>query len=291
MCQEVKKCNACFEMKPVSEFYFRKDSNTYKGRCKRCCIDGKNMVKSKTHKVCKHCKEKKPFIEYQKAGGGKWYQPYCKVCDSLRKKTWHEDNKDRLKEKSKTYYQKVGKYKYTPHPRKLKTREEIRVSRLAYSRLPHVKQKKSVADKLYREKNIDKILEKKKKYQESGRATEMAKKWQVIKTRTDPQYKIKKNMRTRIRFALKRGAAYKSDSTINLLGCTVPFYIEYFQSLFTDGMTWEKFLSGEIVIDHVKPCKLFDLTKESEQRECFNYKNTQPLWMMDNLKKGTKYDD
>ena len=103
---------------------------------------------------------------------------------------------------------------------------------MAYSRLPHVKQKKSVADKLYREKNIDKILEKKKKYQESGRATEMAKKWQVIKTRTDPQYKIKKNMRTRIRFALKRGAAYKSDSTINLLVCTVPFYIEYFQSLF-----------------------------------------------------------
>jgi hypothetical protein len=33
-------------------------------------------------------------------------------------------------------------------------------------------------------------------------------------------------------------------------------------------------------------CK--DLTKEEEQKECFNYKNPQPLWADENLSKGCK---
>ena len=56
----------------------------------------------------------------------------------------------------------------------------------------------------------------------------------------------------------------------------------------TDGMTWDRFMKGEIQIDHIKPCAEFDLTKEEEQRICFHYKNLQPLWELDNLKKGTK---
>jgi nucleoside-diphosphate-sugar epimerase len=32
-----------------------------------------------------------------------------------------------------------------------------------------------------------------------------------------------------------------------------------------------------------------DLTKKENQMIAFNYKNLQPLWALDNLKKGAKY--
>lgn len=50
-------------------------------------------------------------------------------------------------------------------------------------------------------------------------------------------------------------------------------------------------MATEIEIDHIKPCKLFDLTKEEEQRECFHYTNCQPLWWYDNNKKGATYQE
>jgi hypothetical protein len=52
-------------------------------------------------------------------------------------------------------------------------------------------------------------------------------------------------------------------------------------------MTWDNY--GSWHIDHIKPCSLFDLSKVSEQLECFHYLNLQPLWAKDNLQKSNKY--
>ena len=53
-------------------------------------------------------------------------------------------------------------------------------------------------------------------------------------------------------------------------------------------MTWENFMKGEIHIDHIRPCSSFNLSDTEEQRKCFNYKNLQPLWAVDNLRKADK---
>jgi hypothetical protein len=45
---------------------------------------------------------------------------------------------------------------------------------------------------------------------------------------------------------------------------------------------------GKWHIDHIRPCASFDLSKASEQKECFHYTNLQPLWAEDNLSKGIK---
>ena len=43
-------------------------------------------------------------------------------------------------------------------------------------------------------------------------------------------------------------------------------------------------------IDHVKPICMFDVSKDDELREAFNWKNTQPLLKHDHQKKGTKFN-
>lgn len=73
-----------------------------------------------------------------------------------------------------------------------------------------------------------------------------------------------------------------------VLGCSISQFKEYFESLFIGEMTWEKFFQGKIHIDHIRPCKYFDLSKNRELLECFNYKNLQPLWDWENLQKGAK---
>ncbi|GAF80419.1 unnamed protein product, partial [marine sediment metagenome] len=39
---------------------------------------------------------------------------------------------------------------------------------------------------------------------------------------------------------------------------------------------------------HINPCAKFDLSKPEEQQKCFNYKNLQPLWAKDNIRKSSK---
>lgn len=55
-------------------------------------------------------------------------------------------------------------------------------------------------------------------------------------------------------------------------------------------MTWENYGKNGWEIDHIKPVSKFDLTQESEQKQCFHYTNLQPLWREDNLRKSNSYE-
>jgi hypothetical protein len=76
-------------------------------------------------------------------------------------------------------------------------------------------------------------------------------------------------------------------STADLIGCTWEEFVSYIEKQFKPGMAWEN--HGEWHIDHIKPCALFDLSKPEEQKACFHFTNVQPLWAVDNMKKGAKY--
>ena len=82
--------------------------------------------------------------------------------------------------------------------------------------------------------------------------------------------------------------ATKNDSLAELIGISIDGFMAHIESLFTDGMSWQNY--GEWHLDHVVPCKFFDLTKEDEQKKCFHYLNQQPLWAADNLSKGASLD-
>jgi hypothetical protein len=100
----------------------------------------------------------------------------------------------------------------------------------------------------------------------------------------DPQTRLRYLLRSRVKGAILK--KYRGCHTLELLGATPEVACAHLESLFQLGMTWEN--SGKWHIDHITPCASFDLTKLEEQKRCFNYKNLQPLWGPDNLRKGKK---
>lgn len=111
-----------------------------------------------------------------------------------------------------------------------------------------------------------------------------------IRRQNNPSVRIADNLRTRLRNTIKYKAE-KHTSVINLIGCTVDELIQHLESLFTKGMTWEKYGLYGWHIDHIKPCIAFNLETIEEQQKCFHYSNLQPLWAEDNLSKGGKYNE
>jgi len=105
----------------------------------------------------------------------------------------------------------------------------------------------------------------------------------------DPEFKLKKTLRSRLGTALRSKNAKKLHRTIKLIGQTPAFVRVYLEKQFTEGMSWDN--HGEWHIDHRKPCREFNLQNEDEQRKCFHYTNLQPLWGPENLAKGGYFDE
>lgn len=287
-------CKSCKEDKPLSDFYFRKDEGKYRSSCKKCKrVHTREEIKAKVNasiKVCKHCGIEKPIEDFQKAGGGKWTQPYCKPCDAIRKRKHWDANLIENRNKSRQYHLKTRKLVSPEQKEKSKKRviENLKKAAIKYRNSIKLltseekKLRKAERDRNYRIKNADRIKKTKKDYYNS-KGKEEKRLWQQ-KMMSDVGFRITKNLRGRIYVALKRGI--KSKPTMELLGCTIDEFKKYFESLFTEGMDWERYMEGGIHIDHKIPCAKFDLTDPEQQKICFHYTNLQPLWALDNLKKA-----
>ena len=124
--------------------------------------------------------------------------------------------------------------------------------------------------KEYQLKNHDKIIAQKRIYSNN-------------KYKSDINFKLIRKTRSRIYKSLK--GMTKQSSTKEILGIDVDTYRKWIEFQFTPEMNWEN-----IEIDHVKPICKFDVTKDDELREAFNWKNTQPLLKQDHQQKGSKFN-
>ena len=106
---------------------------------------------------------------------------------------------------------------------------------------------------------------------------------QSRKRRSNVKNRIRLNLGTRLYLAVEK----KHGNTMELTGCSKNDLYTHLESKFTDEMTWENY--GKWHIDHIKPCASFDLTDPEEQKKCFHWTNLQPLWAIDNMRKGAKY--
>lgn len=126
------------------------------------------------------------------------------------------------------------------------------------------------------------FAEQKRKYNKKHRK-KLTEKY-LNKRKKNPYFKLLTTLRNRLNVALRKNI--KSDSTKNMLGCTIEELWIHLESTFKPGMTRKN--HGLWHIDHIIPCASFDLSKPEEQAKCFHYSNLQALWSHENLSKGAK---
>lgn len=72
---------------------------------------------------------------------------------------------------------------------------------------------------------------------------------------------------------------------LNLLGCSIPEWVEYLESKFEPWMNWDNRGHGKGFwqIDHIMPAKDFDLTRPAQLQRFFHWSNTRPICAVKNV--------
>lgn len=205
------------------------------------------------YKICPRCSTEKLISEFSKNKLTKdGLQSACKECKRKEQIKTKLDNPEKLKEIYQRWYSKdINKKKHY-----IRTKQ--------YSN------------------NHPEVLKK------AIRKWKLKTDYDNQRYKNDTNFKIKSILRSRIYEALK-GNIKKSSST-KLLGCSIQNYKKYIESQFKPEMNWNNW--GQIwEIDHKLSCSNFNLSKLGEQKKCFNYKNTQPLFKTTKIAKDLGYDE
>ena len=197
-----------------------------------------------------------------------------------RQKAWCEANRESLKAAKKVYYEtnREAILKRTAAWNKAwyaANREAIRESR----RLP---------SKAWREANREKCIARSRAYRLANREKIAAS--QKAYSENNLGAKTARNIRRRIREAIRVAGATKSAKAVELLGASIEEVRAHLEAQFKLGMTWDNWSTHGWHVDHIKPCASFDLTDPEQQKACFHYTNLQPLWAKDNHSKSDRLD-
>ena len=193
--------------------------------------------------------------------------------DQMKKLSWHQKNPELSKAYSKEYRFKNQKI----------LNEKARIKRQGEDG-----DKIRAAGRLYYYNNKEAKNEYKKRYRARPEIRVKENiynlKYYHAVWKKNPNARLALNMRNRVCKLLKK--INKSKSTMKLLGCTIEELWQHLEKQFQPGMTKENY--GKWHVDHIIACAKFDLSKFIEQNKCFHYTNLQPLWALDNIKKGAK---
>ena len=80
----------------------------------------------------------------------------------------------------------------------------------------------------------------------------------------------------------------KIGSAIKDLGCSVDQLKVYIESKLLSGMSWNNYALHGWHLDHIRPLASFDLSDPEQFKQAVHYTNLQPMWAVDNLKKGAR---
>jgi len=302
-----KVCATCKVPKSILEF--NTDNHTKDGKCCSCkeckkvvalkkLEDRKALHTPVSNKICFTCKIEKPVSEFgEDAGRPDGFNYECKLCSKIRRKK----KKDYLSsyavlpetkmcatchtEKQASLF---NKDRYSTDGLCFECRECVGIRNRRLKSTPEFKIKNKERVRLWNLKNPGANAKRANAYYHANKAEVQAK--AIIKEKIryyyDPYFNLVRRLRARVRGALK--GHIKSAPTMQLVGCTREFFKSYFESNFSEGMTWELYMSGDIHIDHIIPLDSFDMNNPNEQQICFNWRNLWPMWEPDNIRKSNK---
>jgi hypothetical protein len=208
-------------------------------------------LKNSISRTCKVCEIHKPVDEMKGFT--------CKKCCNIQKR-------ERTKERMKTddEFRKLKNRKaYERRLRRMEEDEEYK-QRLSCKRFEREKRRLET-DEEYKERKRVYVKEKSRR-----------------RFNNDPLYRFKKLLRNNVRNSFKRGGFSKTSECRKILGADWDVVKKYFESKFTEGMSWDNM--GLWHIDHILP--ISTATCEEDVIRLNHYTNLQPLWGEDNLKKS-----
>lgn len=300
----LKKCTKCTKNKPLESYTRDSTSKTgFRSQCKECrrqyrASKKKVLPKLTSEKVCNKCNKRLKLSSfYIKTSTFDGVSARCKSCTTVSKSTIYSSNPPATKKCTKCNKVKgcedFTKDKYKPtgissqckeckcNSNTLRSYKNNKISTKTFIVCTRCNTSKRRSD--YHRDSSSKI----------GRKTKCKECTSIdIKLKRDSceLSKLKDTLRSRTYNAFKLKNWKKSSSTQNLLGGTWPKVKSHIEKQFSEGMTWENHGKGDTKwhIDHITP--LSSASNEIELRELCKYKNLQPLWQLDNLKKSDKLD-
>ena len=182
-------------------------------------------------------------------------QNECDDIGKLRRKEYlhqyHQQNRDKIHEQKRGYYQK---YK----------------NRICF---------KNIKNRKFRNEYNKKYYQINKSELNCYRTKYLGQRY-----KTDILYHLKVSLRNRIIGAFEYKNFTKSQKTIKLLGCGWNELKLHIETQFKPGMTWNNHKQNGWHIDHIIP--LSTAKTDIEMEKLCHYTNLQPLWWYENLSKG-----
>lgn len=119
---------------------------------------------------------------------------------------------------------------------------------------------------------------------------EERKRYRKERFKVDVSFTLRHRVGVAVRAALS--GRRKSRPTFDLLGYSVEDLRAHLVARFRDGMTEADLLSGRVHIDHIRPVSSFNITSDQcdDFKKCWALENLQPLWALDNLRKGAAHE-
>jgi hypothetical protein len=252
----ISVCSNCGEMKNLDKFI--KNRNV----CKDCSNVRRRQLYSNItlenetehEKKCNICEVKKPSSSFSK----KLNQ--CKDChNSIRREKYSIDDEHRKK-----LIKAASEFKHNKVVERANIREKV---------------KEELNKEIGEENAICKYCN---KIQPKTRFRYNRLKCRDCE-RDEPIDKFKRSVRSRIYISLNNN---KTKHTVEYLGCSVDDYLKWMS---TNNLNYTIENRGkEWHIDHVIPLSKFNLDDEEEQLLAFNWRNTMPLSVKENLSKNNK---
>ena len=137
-------------------------------------------------------------------------------------------------------------------------------------------------------KNYKKTDVWKKRYQRYQKSEKYKQVWKRYRTKDDVKIVLK--IRSNIGKVFRRLNITKDKTSLKYLGCTVEKFKKHIEALFQPGMNWDNHGVHGWHFDHIKPVDSFNLNFKSDREKCNNYKNFQPMWATENIKKSNKFN-
>jgi hypothetical protein len=268
-------------------------------------------------KVCRSCEivlpveafTVKAYYQSKKTGlTVRYLKPDCKACtqgeinqDPEKKERrriasmkYLEQNREKTREK-----QRVGRRWQKPEIREKLNAYKVR-KRIEAGGVPlavHKDEKRLAKEVTLRAQHARRLMRERERRANPGMTKTEYYAWRYA---NDPAFQIKERLRNQIKKQAKRygfvnhyfGSVARKKMNYkkvwDLVGYSSSELHAHIERQFTRGMTWEKFLSGEIHIDHIIPKSTFDLDTLDELRACYALSNLRPAFARDNLRKGAR---